>query len=98
MDDIRVTHNEGAGRYELHVGDELASIAEYRRDDGRLVFNHTETNARFRGRGLGEKLVRGALDDVAASGKKIVPSCWFVAEFVESHPEYQRLVWQRAAS
>lgn len=98
MDEIRVTHNEGASRYELYVDDELASFAEYRRDDGRLIFHHTETDPQFRGRGLAEKLVRGALDDVASSGNKIVASCWFVAEFVESHPEYQPLVWRRAAS
>jgi len=41
---------------------------------------------------LGAVLVRHALDDVRAKGRTIVPTCWFVAEFVDLHPEYADLV------
>ncbi|HYF46983.1 MAG TPA: GNAT family N-acetyltransferase, partial [Acidimicrobiales bacterium] len=60
--------------------------------DGALVFPHTEIARERRGQGLGEVLVRGALDDVRERGEVIVPACWFVAEFVRDHPEYADLV------
>jgi predicted GNAT family acetyltransferase len=90
--DSRVVHNDDASRYELYVEGELASIADYRRQDGALVMHHTETRGAFRGRGLAATLVRGALDDVRERKLRVVPSCWFVADFIEAHPEYADLV------
>jgi predicted GNAT family acetyltransferase len=46
----------------------------------------------MRGRGLGAELVRGALDDVRTSGGRIVARCWYVAQFIDEHPEYGDLV------
>ena len=42
----------------------------------------------MRGRGLGEELVRGALDDVRRRRAKIRPDCWFVREFLQNNPDY----------
>lgn len=91
-DPTQVVHNDEAGRYELYVGDDLAGIADYRERDGTLVMHHTETRNAYRGRGLAAKLVRGALDDVRARRLQVVPSCWFVADFIEANPEYRDLV------
>jgi uncharacterized protein len=88
----RIIHNTGQNRYELFVDDELASVAEYRTEDGRVVFEHSETGVAFRGRGLAAELVGWALDDVRARGLKVVPQCSFVADFIEHHPEYQDLL------
>ncbi len=74
-------------RYELLIDGELAGIADYQERDGALVMPHTEIAAARRGQGLGDVLVQGALDDVRARGQKVVPTCWFVREFVERHPE-----------
>ena len=89
---IDVVHNDDANRYELYVDGELASIADYRQQTGALVMHHTETRDTFRGRGLAAKLVRGALEDVRERNLKVVPSCWFVADFIEANPEYRDLV------
>jgi predicted GNAT family acetyltransferase len=45
----------------------------------------------LRGRGLGERLIQEALDDVRSRGQQVVPRCWFVAEFIDAHPEYKEL-------
>jgi hypothetical protein len=90
--DPRLIHNQGAGRYELWLGDELASVAEYNPRDGTLVFDHTQTLPRFRGRGLAERLVAFALEDVRTRGRLIEPACWFVADFVQQNPEYAELL------
>jgi len=88
-----VRHAPDQRRYELWDGDELVGVADYRPGaDGTLVFPHTEIAPDRRGRGLGDVLVRGALDDVRARGEVIVPACWFVADFVDANPEYRDLV------
>ena len=84
--------NDDASRYELYVSGELASLADYRRTGETLEMHHTETRDTFRGRGLAAELVRQALDDVRERNLHVVPSCWFVADFIEANPEYADLV------
>jgi hypothetical protein len=62
-------------------------LADYRRDGDVVILPHTEIDAARRGQGLGDVLVRGVLDHVRATGAKVVPACWFVADYVERHPE-----------
>jgi uncharacterized protein len=89
---VRVARNDEANRYELYVDGELASFADYRRTGSTLDVHHTETRDGYRGRGLAAELVRGALDDVRDRKLTVVPSCWFVADFIEANPEYADLV------
>ena len=87
-----VRHNVDASRYELVADGELVGIADYRIDGDRVVFPHTEIAAARRGQGLGAVLVQGALDDVAGSGRTVVPQCWYVAEFIDENPQYKQLL------
>lgn len=82
---------EERSRYELLVDGELAGIADYREQGDVVVFPHTEIDTTRRGQGLGAVLVRGALDDVRAQGRTVVPACWYVAEFIEQHADYADL-------
>ena len=79
-------------RYEILQDGRVAGIAEYADRGNVLVFHHTEIDAPLRGGGLGAALVRAALDDVRARGRRIVATCWFVAAFVDQNPEYADLV------
>lgn len=87
-----VTKNEEAGRYELHVDGDLAGIAEYVEREGTVVLPHTEIDGSRRGQGLGAVLVQGALDDIRPSGRTVVPSCWYVAQFIDENPSYKDLL------
>jgi predicted GNAT family acetyltransferase len=87
-----VHHDAEQQRYEYVVDGEALAIAEYRRDGDTVVMHHTYTDPRYRGRGYAARVVAAALDDVRARGLQVVPQCWFVAEFVASHPEYRDLV------
>ena len=78
-------------RYELIVDDQVVGIADYRVIGDEVVFTHTEVVSHLRGRGHGERLVRGALDDVRAAGRTVVARCWFVADFLETHADYADL-------
>jgi predicted GNAT family acetyltransferase len=84
--------NEAAGRYELLLDGEIASVADYRVEGEHVVFPHTRTEPALRGRGLAEQLVRFALDDVRPTGLTVVPACWFVAEFIDDNEEYADLL------
>lgn len=82
-DTISVTRNEEAGRYEIHVGDALGGFSQFITDSrGREIFTHTEVDEAFAGQGLGGRLVRDAMADVAARGVTVVPRCTFVARYL----------------
>jgi uncharacterized protein len=87
-----VVHELDRDRYELTVDGEVLAVAEYRDDGERVVMHHTYTEPRHRGQGYAAQLVEGALDDLRARGRSVVPTCWFVAEFIDGHPEYRDLV------
>ena len=88
---IEVRNNEDRNRYELVLDEQLVGIADYRVDGDTVVFPHTEITPSLRGQGLGEQLVRGALDDVRSRGAKVQPLCWFVREFIDLNTEYADL-------
>ena len=86
-----VHNNRAQSRYELMIDDELVGIAEYRVVGDVVVFPHTEIERSRRGQGFGAQLVQYALDDVRATGRRVRPQCWYVAEFIAEHPEYADL-------
>jgi predicted GNAT family acetyltransferase len=86
-----VRHNAAASRYEVTVDGHLC-VCEYESVDDRMVFTHTEVPSALRGRGLAEKLVRAALADARAGGRRVVPACSYVATFIQRHPEFQDLL------
>jgi predicted GNAT family acetyltransferase len=92
MADVRVRRNAEQSRYELLLDGEVAGIADYEVVGDRIVFPHTEIRASLRNRGLGAELVRGALDDVRSRGHQVVAQCWYVAQFIDEHPEYADLL------
>ncbi|HEY2042991.1 MAG TPA: GNAT family N-acetyltransferase [Jatrophihabitans sp.] len=91
-DHIELGKNEDAGRYELHLNGQLVSRADYRRTGAVVIIPHTETVPAFGGRGLAGRLVKFALDDIAASGLKVNPACPFVAAYIRKNSQYADLV------
>lgn len=45
-----------------------------------------------RGNDVGSELVGHVLDWAASKGKKIIPTCPFIANYLEENPEYQDLL------
>ncbi|MBN8978819.1 MAG: N-acetyltransferase [Rhizobiales bacterium] len=88
-----VLNNTDKNRYELSVDGHLAATY-YRIADGVITFIHTEVPDALAGRGVGGKLVKGALDQVRAAGLKVVPQCPFVRAYIEKHPDYADLLKQ----
>lgn len=86
-----VRHNPAASRYEIEIEGRRA-VCDYVLEDGRQVFTHTLVPPELRGRGLAERLVRTALNDAQAAGRRVVPACSYVAVFIQRHPEFAALV------
>jgi len=87
----QVRDNPGRQRFEMDTSAGLA-VAEYRPDGDTLIIFHTEVPPALRGQGMGDKLVRGVLDEVRRRGLKVVPRCWFVRGFIDGNAEYRDLV------
>lgn len=90
--DAEVRNATDRSRYELVMDGEVVGIADYHRAGDALIFPHTVIESDRRGQGLGEILLRGALDDVRSRGDKVVPQCWFVRDFFHANPEYSDLL------
>lgn len=93
--DLEVTHDEDANRYLLRRGDDLVGTLAYRSvgrpDEDTINVFSTNISPVVRGQGLGEVLVRGALDDLRTRGTSVMASCWYVADFLDANPDYQDL-------
>jgi predicted GNAT family acetyltransferase len=79
-------------RYELRTADELIGIVTYHVADDVITLIHTEVGSAHSGHGYAATLARGALDDARSRGLRVVPSCPYVASYIEKHPEYADLV------
>ena len=88
-----VTNNSGKQLYELATGGEIA-IAAYETRGDAVVFTHTLVPPALEGRGVGSRLIQGALDDVRRQGGHVIAECGFVAAYLQRHPDQQDLmVW-----
>ncbi|MFM9371608.1 GNAT family N-acetyltransferase [Streptomyces sp. Da 82-17] len=74
--------------YEIVVDGERAGLTAYRDHGDQRVFYHTETAEAYAGQGLAGRLVREALTDVRAAGKRFVPVCPYVKKFLAKHEEF----------
>jgi uncharacterized protein len=79
-------------RYELSLDGEVVGSTTYRARPGLIAFLHTEIDERVRGRGLGDRLIRFALEDARARDLAVLPFCPFVKAFIEGHREFEALV------
>jgi predicted GNAT family acetyltransferase len=78
--------------YAITVDGRHAGRALFQLRDDAVVLTHTEVDPAFEGQGVGSALAKGALDDIRAQGKRVVPLCPFIARYIQNHPEYADLV------
>jgi uncharacterized protein len=86
-----VVNNRTRHRFELAVDGHIA--ASYYEIAGPVItFVHTEVPPEFGGKGIGSKLIAGALDQVRSEGLKVIAQCPFVKAFIDKHPDYADLL------
>ena len=86
-----IIDNKTQHRFELEVDGHLAATY-YKIDDGVITFLHTEVPPELGGKGIGSRLIKGALDQVRAKGLKVIAECQFVKAFIGKNPAYRDLL------
>jgi len=86
-----VRNNIAESRFELDAGGRVAFVV-YRMEPGAMILVHAEVPPEASGRGIGSRLVRGALEQVRALELKVVPQCPFVSAYMGKHPEFNDLL------
>lgn len=89
---IEVADAPGRNRYELSVNGDVVGYTAYHARPGLVAFVHTEVDEQFQGRGIGDQVIRFALEDARARGLAVLPFCPFVKAFIERHREFETLV------
>ncbi|MEC5209642.1 putative GNAT family acetyltransferase [Psychrobacter sp. PL15] len=89
--ELDITHNQDAERFEITIDDQTGYISYQERGDT-LIYDHTIVPQALGGRGVGSALVKHALDYAREHNKQVVPQCSFVSSYINQHPDYQDLV------
>jgi predicted GNAT family acetyltransferase len=92
LDTLEIYHEPEAGQFIARVAG-MEAVLEYRRVDATtLDYYHTFVPPTLRGRGIASELTEHALRHALEHGRKLVPTCPFVARFIDRHPEFHALL------
>lgn len=88
-----VSHDHEGSRFVLRRGDtQIGQVIYETRDDGGIVFTHTEIDPDVQERGLGSQLVHGALTSLRVeTDARIGATCPFVKRYLAEHREFDDL-------
>jgi hypothetical protein len=91
-DVIEVSDNPESARYEVKVDGNVAGFVDYHLRGDKIALTHTEVFPEYEGQGLAGRLARTALDSARDAGLSVIPTCPYIAKYIERHPEYANLV------
>ncbi len=77
------------GRYFIRHKGAVAEMTYSRAGEKMIIIDHTEVPDALRGLSLGLVLVRRAVEDARAEGRKILPLCPFAKATIAKHKEFQ---------
>ncbi|HKP15006.1 MAG TPA: GNAT family N-acetyltransferase [Gemmatimonadaceae bacterium] len=86
-----VSHDRAACRFEVRTMAGTGILAYVERGSA-LEILHTEVPDAAEGQGYGAALAVAALDFARSEGKRVIPSCPYVAAYIGRHPSYADLV------
>ena len=86
--EIETRHEPGSGVITAFADGDQAGRLAYDVDGSDWLVFTTKVPHSFEGHGVGSALARAAADAARAEGVTIKPSCWFVAGWLDRHPDY----------
>jgi len=88
-----ITHCKDSHRFESDLGpDGVAYLAYEPLDAKTLNLQHTVVPDAAQGSGVGSSLVEAAFTHARENDLRVIPSCPFVADWLDGHPEHLDLV------
>jgi predicted GNAT family acetyltransferase len=89
---MSVEHDTASRRFTLAASSGTAVLAYAPAGTDTLELYSTFVPPADRGRGIAARLVAAAVEYARAEGFRIIPSCWYVAQWLRHHPEHADLV------
>lgn len=89
---MSVEHDTASRRFTFAAASGTAVLAYAPAGPGLLELYSTYVPPADRGKGIAARLVQAAVSYARAEGFRIVPSCWYVAQWLRHHPEHADLV------
>jgi len=80
------------GRWTVTVDGHEAEMTYSRASATLIIIDHTSVPDALRGRGVGQALLKRAVDDARREGFRIIPLCPFAKAQFERHPELQEVL------
>lgn len=81
-----VVNNPQKRQFEIKLGQEIGLLA-YRQRPGQIELMHTEVPISQRGKGVGEQIVKFALEYARQNQLEVIPSCKFVQAYLKRHSD-----------
>ena len=88
---MEVINNKGKNRFELEI-DGIFAVIEYELKKDKIFLVSTLVPDELSGRGIGKKLVGGAVDLIEKMNLKIVPVCSFIQAWFKRNPDKRELL------
>ncbi len=89
---MSVEHDPGSHRFTVPVASGIAVLSYTPAGPGVLELYSTFVPAADRGKGVAGRLVEAAVGYARSEGLRIIPSCWYVAHWIQQHPEHADLL------
>jgi uncharacterized protein len=92
---MQVEHDPVARRFFAQTPSGTAVLAYRTAGQGLLELYSTYVPEQDRGQGTGARLVQAAVEYARQQSMHIIPTCWYVAQWIREHPENADLVATR---
>lgn len=90
---LHVEHNPEKHQFFTVIENKLGTLDyDVSKESNILDYKSTFVPEELRGRQIGGELVRVALEYAKNHHFKVIPSCPFVKQYINRHPEYQSIV------
>jgi len=83
--------NEAENQFEIHIEDQTAFV-EFVRKGKKIYLTHTEVPKALEGRGIASALIDKTLHYIKANQLILIPSCSFVAAYVNKNSEWYSIL------
>jgi predicted GNAT family acetyltransferase len=91
---MAIEHDEKGRRFVMALEDGQQAVLRYSPGRGVLDFFHVYVPVTHRGHGLAGRIVAHGFDYARRHGLKVLPTCPYVRQYAQRHPECQPLLAQ----
>lgn len=95
---MKVHHDREERRFTTPLDGAQARIDYEETSTGAWDLKHTWVPVEHREQGIAGRLVRRVLERADEEGREVVPTCPFVASFIDENPSFERLVAEESAT